>query len=384
MKVPSTVRTCQVSAVRSGITRVSRAIFGAVMLMLALTACIGPVKPAPTQQSQEASPPPTETADASKPVEPALSEPPPLEPEAPVVPLPPIGSSQSLGPPTQDEIPVIETKPVFVTAQRESYAVDSAFTATKTDTPLMEAPVAVQVVPRQVMQDQRANRLQDVLQNVSGVRSNNNNLEGYVYKLRGFTSLDVYRNGLRVPGGSSQPTITESANLERVEVLKGPASVLFARAEPGGLINLVTKRPLATPYYKLEQEFGSYDHYRTVWDATGPLNDSGTVGYRLSGSFQQYNSFKDLGWSAGVSRTGPGLQADRPNRPGHRPAISEKRCAERYDLPGSRQSPGADSPPPVLPGSERSPRLDGQFQLGLRPHSSIQSKLVDHQPISVQ
>ena len=270
------------------------ALFGSVILTTAMTACIGPVKPVPTQQSQEA-PAPTETADASKPVEPALSEPPPLEPEAPVDPLPPIGSSQPSGPQMPDDVPVIEAKPVFVTAQRESYAVDSAFTATKTDTPLMETPMAVQVVPKQVLQDQRVNRLQDALQNVSGVRSNNNDVEGYVYKLRGFNSLNVFRNGLTLAGGiGSNPGIHETANLERVEVLKGPASVLFGRAEPGGLINLATKRPLATPYYKLEQEFGSYSHYRTVWDATGPLNQSGTVGYRLSGAYQDYGSFRDF------------------------------------------------------------------------------------------
>jgi iron complex outermembrane receptor protein len=237
-------------------------ILGSVLLTLAVTACIGPVKPVPTQQSQEASSPTTETAESSKPMESVPSAAAPSKPIAPVVPLLPIGVGQPTASSGNEDIPVIEAKPVFVTAQRESYTVTHATTATKTDTPLMETPAAVQVIPRQVIQDQRANRLQDVLQNVSGVRSNNNDLEGYVYKLRGFTSLDLYRNGLRVPGGSSQPTIAESANLERVEVVKGPASVLFGRAEPGGLINLVTKRPLMQPYYKLEQEFGSYNHYR--------------------------------------------------------------------------------------------------------------------------
>lgn len=276
------------------VSRIHSVTITAVLVLALLPACMGPqVQPAPSSQDQE------RAAEQSPPADvPKVDEPVPASTPSPsvVLPLPvsPADGSRADRLPESADIPVVEAKPVFVTAQRESYTVDSAVTATKTDTPLVETPVAVQVVPRQVIQDQRANRLQDVLQNVSGVRSNNNDLEGYVYKLRGFTSLDVYRNGLRVPGGSSQPTIAESANLERVEVLKGPASVLFGRAEPGGLINLVTKRPLMQPYYKLEQEFGSYAHYRTVWDATGPLNESGTVGYRLSGSFQQYDSFKDF------------------------------------------------------------------------------------------
>ena len=99
---------------------------------------------------------------------------------------------------------------------------------------------------------------------------------------------------MAIPSSLSIPGTFDTANLERVEVLKGPAAVLFGRVDPGGVINLVTKRPLRDPYYKVEQEFGSYDHYRTVWDATGPLNQLGTVAYRLSGAFQDYGSFRDF------------------------------------------------------------------------------------------
>ena len=279
----------------TGISR-GRSVTAAVIVLLPmLSACIGPhVQPAPAPQSQAGIVEPADRVDPAPQAEQI-----PSQTTAPSAPLPlpvlPVEVARSEGLQEAGDIPVIEAKPVIVTAQRESYAVDSAFTATKTDTPLMETPMAVQVVPKQVLQDQRVNRLQDALQNVSGVRSNNNDVEGYVYKLRGVNSLHVFRNGLTLAGGlGSNPGIHETANLERVEVLKGPASVLFGRAEPGGLINLVTKRPLATPYYKLEQEFGSYDHYRTVWDATGPLNQSGTIGYRLSGAYQDYGSFRDF------------------------------------------------------------------------------------------
>ncbi|HBR52029.1 MAG TPA: TonB-dependent siderophore receptor [Nitrospira sp.] len=159
----------------------------------------------------------------------------------------------------------------------------------------METPVSVQVVPKQVLQDQRVNRLQEAIENVSGVRSKNDDVDGIAFTIRGFESLNILRNGLSLTGGrGSQPTVYETANLERVEVLKGPASVLFGRISPGGLINLVPKRPLSQPYYKVEQEFGSFNHYRTVWDATGPLTESGAVGYRMTGSYQDYDSFRDF------------------------------------------------------------------------------------------
>lgn len=70
--------------------------------------------------------------------------------------------------------------------------------------------------------------------------------------------------------------------------------MLFGRSEPGGLINLVTKRPLDIPYYSLEQQFGSYDHYRTMWDATGPMDSDGKLLYRFTGSYQDIGSFRDF------------------------------------------------------------------------------------------
>lgn len=87
---------------------------------------------------------------------------------------------------------------------------------------------------------------------------------------------------------------TELANVERLEVLKGPAAVLYGRLEPGGMINAVTKRPLSTPYYSLEQQFGSYDLYRTTLDATGALTADGNLLYRLNVSYLNKGSFRDF------------------------------------------------------------------------------------------
>jgi iron complex outermembrane receptor protein len=183
---------------------------------------------------------------------------------------------------------------VTITGARASgFSLPPASAVGKSDVPLRETPVSIQVVPEGVLADQRVTRLQEALENVSGVRSNNTDLEGYVYKLRGFSSLNLYRNALAVT--FSIPTIQEAANLERVEVLKGPASILFGRVDPGGVINLVTQRPQTAAAYRVEQEFGSYGHARTVWDATGALGDAGTAAYRFSGAFQEQDSHRDFG-----------------------------------------------------------------------------------------
>ncbi len=100
------------------------------------------------------------------------------------------------------------------------------------------------------------------------MRSNNNNIEGYVFNIRGFNSFNVLRDGLLI--GVAIPQTYDTANLQSVDVLKGPASFLFGRADPGGVINMVTKKPLDTPYYSLEQQMGSFNMLRSVWDLTGP------------------------------------------------------------------------------------------------------------------
>ena len=175
----------------------------------------------------------------------------------------------------------------------KSYTVTNSTTATKTDTPIFDTPVSIQVVPRVVMDDQKSTRLKDALENVSGVRAQPSLGFGNGFLVRGFRTDRVYRNGLAANSrlfGSEFDT----ANLESVEVLKGPAAVLFGRSEPGGLINITTKKPLDVPFYSLEQQFGSYDLYRTEWDATGPVNNDKSVLYRFTGSYQNNNSFRDL------------------------------------------------------------------------------------------
>ncbi|WP_026602596.1 TonB-dependent siderophore receptor [Methylomonas sp. 11b] len=170
----------------------------------------------------------------------------------------------------------------------------NATTATKTDTPIMQTPVSIQVVPKAVLADKQAMTLPDAVNgHVSGVLGRTGG--GYLYDnfiIRGLAGSgfgDAYRNGLY-----NRQDIYDIANIEQIEVLKGPAAVLYGRIEPGGLVNYVTKKPLATPYYSLQQQFGSYDQYRTLIDATGPLDDNKTLLYRLNGSYTDNQSFREF------------------------------------------------------------------------------------------
>jgi iron complex outermembrane receptor protein len=201
-----------------------------------------------------------------------------------------------------DQAPTLPGVLVEETRQPGAYAAPSASTATKTDTPIMQVPAGIQVVPRQVLEDQQILRVEDVWRDVSSVQPD----WGYgslydSFIVRGFSSDGVFRDGTRVGLAVSDP-----ANAERIEVLKGPASVLFGRIEPGGFVNVVVKRPEFTPHYSLQQQAGSYDVFRTTTDLTGPiLRDS--LAYRLVGTYLNAGSFRDFVTTESVF-VGPGLR----------------------------------------------------------------------------
>ncbi len=188
---------------------------------------------------------------------------------------------------------------VVVTGEQdEGYNPSEANTATRTDTPLRDVPASISVIPRQVLEDQGAVRLDEALRNVSGVTfSNSVGNRGQNFLIRGFTSTQ-YRNGLREDAGGggtfNTRTAQETANIERIEVLRGPSSVLFGQGEPGGIINLVSKMPLDTPLYEVQFTAGSYDFYRPTLDLSGPLTDDGALAYRLNVAYEDAGSFRDF------------------------------------------------------------------------------------------
>ncbi len=178
------------------------------------------------------------------------------------------------------------------------YVLPNATVGTKTNTPIMETPLNVQVISKQVLKNQQVINFKDSLKNISGVTTANNvantaggggNSQGII--LRGFESQTFFRNGFRMQESSASRPM---ANVESVEVLKGAAAILYGQVEPGGMVNVITKQPLATPYHGFTQQFGSYDLYRTTIDTTGPIANNKDVLYRMNMSYENSGSFRQF------------------------------------------------------------------------------------------
>ncbi len=172
----------------------------------------------------------------------------------------------------------------------KSYVLENSSVGTRTDTPVMETPLNVQVVSQQVLQDQQVTSLDQALKNVSGVtitqQAGNNGELSDAVTIRGFTTADIYRDGFRVDGAASTITGLQFANVASVEVLKGSGAILYGFSEPGGIVSYTTKQPLDAPYYAVDQQIGSFGNYRTTIDATGPLNADKSLLYRMNMSYQ--------------------------------------------------------------------------------------------------
>jgi len=170
-----------------------------------------------------------------------------------------------------------------------TYQNDVSFLATKTATPLQDVPQAISYVTKEVMADRQAYRVNDVVENISGI----NQFSYYNdFTIRGFRSQQELINGLRVIGLFGPQIIT--ANLERVEVIKGPASAVFGNASPGGTMNRVTKKPLTEGRKAITFTTGSFNTLRSTLDFTGPLNEDNTLLYRLNLAYENSNDFRDL------------------------------------------------------------------------------------------
>lgn len=192
-----------------------------------------------------------------------------------------------------------EEEEVVVTGDRPGspYFAPRATTGTRTDTPILDTPQSIQVVPQQVLQDQQTIRVDDALRNVSGVVGRLNTFGSSTnITIRGFTTDNFtagafLRDGYRLNDNLSTQ---ETANIERIEVIKGPASVLYGQNDPGGIINLVTKRPLPDPFYELQFQAGSYGLIRPSLDFSGPLTADRSLRYRLNVAYQHEEGFRNF------------------------------------------------------------------------------------------
>ena len=223
-------------------------------------------------------------------LEPVAARPLPLAPLS-QEPAPPNPNTQIQAVPKPVKVPEIVVKEV----EDRGYAVDESSSATRIPAPIHDTPRSVEVVTRQVLDDQKVIRFSEALRNVSGVsQSSTQGGQGGTFMIRGFASdLNVFKNGFRDDSTFSARAQRDIINIESVEVVKGPPSYLYGRSDPGGVINQVTKAPLRNPYYSAEMIVGSYGLYRPTIDIGGPLNESKTLTYRFNGMYESAESYRD-------------------------------------------------------------------------------------------
>lgn len=188
-----------------------------------------------------------------------------------------------------------QLKPVIVTGERdhetatshvEGYVARQSATATKTDTPIIEAPQSISVITADQMQAQGVQNIGQALRYTAGVIGEQfGGLDTTVnyYTVRGFQNTMPFVDGL-----STQTFFTvlspswDPYGLERIDILRGPASVLYGQTVPGGMVNLVTKRPTAEPFHEASIEVGSRGLVGGQIDVSGPVNRDGTLLYRFT------------------------------------------------------------------------------------------------------
>jgi iron complex outermembrane receptor protein len=180
-----------------------------------------------------------------------------------------------------------EASSIVVTGQRQAYVGDM---------PIRDIPQNVQSIDASALQANGITKLENALDLVSGI-SHQNNFGGLwdSFAIRGFAGdasnlpTGFLVNGFNGGRGFSGPRDTSS--VERIDVLKGPTSALFGRGEPGGTVNIITKKPEFTEKGYVQAQAGSWNAYRIEADFTTPLSD--TLAVRLNGAYDEADSFRD-------------------------------------------------------------------------------------------
>ncbi|HCC31839.1 MAG TPA: TonB-dependent siderophore receptor, partial [Marinilabiliales bacterium] len=185
-----------------------------------------------------------------------------------------------------------ELKEVVIIANPSKYVTDYPSITLRLKTPLLEVPQNIQVVTKQIIQDQQIfDMLEGVTRNVSGA-TRVEHWDNYAQiNMRG-SQIAGFRNGMNVQ--STWGPLTEDMSMvERIEFVKGPAGFMLANGEPSGFYNVVTKKPTGVTKGEATMTIGSFDTYRTTLDFDGKLNKEGTLLYRLNVMGQMKGSHRD-------------------------------------------------------------------------------------------
>lgn len=154
----------------------------------------------------------------------------------------------------------------------------------------MDVPQSIQIIGSEIIEQQQAIRLSEVVKNINGVyvgSARGGAQESFFSRGYDMSANNMFKNGFRFSGGS----IPEVSSLEKVEVLKGSAALLYGNVAPGGILNMVTKTPSFKKGGEIVMQMGSYSFYKPAIDIYGPLND--IIAYRFTGSYENSKSFRD-------------------------------------------------------------------------------------------
>jgi len=183
-------------------------------------------------------------------------------------------------------LPTIEVEGASETAYGpvQGYNASRGATGTKTDTPLQEIPQSISVITADQMRDQGATNVQQALRYTPGVMADSYGPDSRVdsFQIRGM-SADVYLDGMRTTNSWWNSQRLDPYMLERMEVLRGPSSVLYGSTTTAGLLNLVTKRPQAQDLHEVGVQYGSFNRKQIQTDHTGRITADGQWLYRIIG-----------------------------------------------------------------------------------------------------
>lgn len=154
----------------------------------------------------------------------------------------------------------------------------------------MDLPQAITTINAAVIKNQQAQQLSDIIKNVNGVYLSSaraSTQESFYARGYSFSSTNMFKNGSRVNAG----VMPEVSSLESVEILKGSAAILYGNVSPGGVLNMVTKKPRFSFGGEVSMRTGSFDLWKPAVDLYGPINKK--IAYRLNTTFESANSYRD-------------------------------------------------------------------------------------------
>lgn len=177
---------------------------------------------------------------------------------------------------------------VTINGEAEGYHPTSSSTGTKIEAPLRDIPQTINVVPQELLRDQGARSMQDVLKAVPGIGMSHGDGQRDQVTIRGFSAIsDQFVDGMR----DDALYFRDLSNVEQIEVIKGPASVLYGRGSSGGMINRITKKP-GIERSEVGLQVGRWGQKRAEFDLARNLTDSG-VAFRVTGAAEDSDSYRD-------------------------------------------------------------------------------------------